>query len=88
MSNISVKVTIESFSKLRVSGFKNFVTRSVFEELQLTQISLNFKTSSCNLKIRSPGEKQKVLKIRKSGVLLFYYFNFDRNYDVLKSKSP
>ena len=88
MSNISVKVTIESFSKLRVSGFKNFVTRSVFEELQLTQISLNFKTSSCNLKIRSPGEKQKVLKSRKSGVLLFYYFNFDRNYDVLKSKSP
>ena len=40
------------FSKVQVfqgsgpgSGFKKFATRSVFGELQLTQISLNFKTS-------------------------------------------
>ena len=41
---------------------------------QLMKISLNFKTSSCNLKIES--------------LMLFYYFNFSRNYEVLKSKSP
>ena len=57
MSNIYLKVTIETFSKLRFSGFKKFVTRSVFGELQLTQISLNFKTSCCNLKIRGLGAK-------------------------------
>ena len=57
MSNIYLKVTIEAFSKLRFSGFKNVVTRSVFGELQLTQMSLNFKTSCCNLKIRALGAK-------------------------------
>ena len=33
MSNISLKVTIETLSKLRFSGFKRFVTKSVFREL-------------------------------------------------------
>ena len=41
MSKIYLKITIETFSKLRFSGFKKFVTRSVFEQLQLTQISFN-----------------------------------------------
>ena len=57
-SNICLKVTIEdvqSISKLRRFGFKNFVTRAVFGELQLTQIPLNFKTSCCNLAIRDMG---------------------------------
>ena len=80
IANIYLKVTTETFSKLRFSGFKKFVTRSVFGELQFTKISLNFKTSCCNLKIRGLGAK---LCVR-----LFYYFNFERNYDVLKSKSP
>ena len=31
MSNTYLKVTIETFSKLRFSGFKKFVTRSVLE---------------------------------------------------------
>ena len=57
MSNIYLNVTIETFSKSRFSGFKKFFTRSAFEELQLMQISLYFKTSSCNLKIRDPGAK-------------------------------
>ena len=64
MSNIYLKVTIETFSKLRFSGFKKFVTRSVFGELQLMEISLQ----NC--------------------VWLFYYFNFERNYGLLKLKSP
>ena len=45
MSNIYLKATIETFPKLQFFGFKKFVARSVFGELQLTQILLNFKTS-------------------------------------------
>ena len=46
MSNIYLKVTtIETFSKLWFSGFKTFANKSVFGELCMTQISLNFKTS-------------------------------------------
>ena len=59
---------------------EKFVFRSIFGELQLTQISLNFQTSCCNLIIRGLGVKLCVW--------LFYYFYFERNYDVLKSKSP
>ena len=41
ISNIYLKVTIEkSYSKLRFFKFNKIVTRSVFGELQLTQISL------------------------------------------------
>ena len=63
MSNIYLKVTIAkneklTFSKLRFFKFKKFFTRSVFGELQLMQISLNFKTSCCNLKIK--GLKAKL----------------------------
>ena len=43
--------------KTDVLKFKKFMTRSVFGELQLTQISLNFKSSCCNLKIRGLGAK-------------------------------
>ena len=49
MSNIYLKVTI-----------KKSVTRSVFGELQLRQISLNFRTSCCNLKIRGLGARLSV----------------------------
>ena len=69
-----------TYSKLRLSKFKKFVSRLVYGELQLTQISLNFQTSYCNLKVRGLGEK---LCVR-----LFYYFYFERNYGILKSKSP
>ena len=57
MSNIYLKFTIETFSKLLFSGFKEFVTKSVFGELQLTQKSLNFLTSCNNLKTRGLGAK-------------------------------
>ena len=57
MPNIYLKVTIETLSKLRFSGLKRSVTRSVFGELQLTQISLNFKTSCCSLEVRHLGAK-------------------------------
>ena len=57
MSNVYLKVTNEMFAKLPNSKFKKFVTRSVFGELQITQVSLNFKTSCCNLKNRGLGTK-------------------------------
>ena len=69
-----------TFRKLRFSKFNKIVTGSVFGEPQLTQISLNFKTYCCNLKNRGLGAKLCVW--------LFCYFNFGRNYDVLKSQSP
>ena len=43
-------------------------------------MSLSFKTSCCNLKVRGLGAKVCVW--------LFCYFDFEINYDVLKSKSP
>ena len=57
MLNIYSKVTSATFSKLRFSRFKKIFTRSVFGELQLTQIWLNFKSSYCNLKIIRLGAK-------------------------------
>ena len=65
-----------TYPKPRFSKLKKFVSRSDFGERQRTQISLNFQTSCCDLKIKG-------LMIC---VWLFYFFNFERNYDVLKSK--
>ena len=48
-------------------------------ELQLTQMSFNFVTPFYNLKSRGLETKLWVA---------FLYFNFERNYDVLKSKGP
>ena len=60
MSNIYLTITIETFSKIQFSGFKKFCHQVSLGELQLTQISLNFKTSYCNLKIRRLGAKLSV----------------------------
>ena len=65
MSIIYLKVTIETFSNFDFQGLKNLspgqsLKSSLFEELQLTQISLNFKSSCCNLKIRGLGAKLSV----------------------------
>ena len=57
MSNIYLKVTTETFSKLRFSLFKNFVTRSVLGSSDSRDIIENFKTSCYNLKIRRLGAK-------------------------------
>ena len=60
---IRLKVTTEknlTFSILQLFKFKKFVSRPVFGQLQLTQMSLNFKTSSCNLKIRGLEKKARV----------------------------
>ena len=56
----------------------NIEKNSVFGKLHLRQI-LNFQTSCCNIKIRGLGAKLSVV---------FYHFNFERNYSVLNSRSP
>ena len=58
MSNICLKVAVKTSSKLQLSGLKKICHQFSFGELQLALISLNFKTSSCNLKIRRLGAKQ------------------------------
>ena len=63
------------YSKLRFSKFKKFFSRSVFGQLQLTQISLNLPTFCCTLKIWE-----------QKGACFFHFFNMERNYEV--SKSP
>ena len=98
MLTIYSKVTIEK--KWRNLDFKSFISRFVFGELQLAQISLYYQTSYCNLKIRGLGPKLCVacllllfwkelwrFKVKES-MLFVDYFYFDWNYDVLKSKSP
>ena len=65
-----------AFSKLRFSRFKEFGHQVSFGELQLTMISLTFKTSCCNLKIRGLGGKLCV-------AFLFFSITF-----LLKSKIP
>ena len=70
--------------KLQLSkSFKN-VTRSVFRELQLARISLNFKISCCNLKIRSLGSKLCVF------ILIFqkkwWRFKVNLNKNEMESK--
>ena len=49
-----------TFSKLRFSKFKKFVTRSVYGLLEYMLISLNFQTFCCNLKIRGLWAKLRV----------------------------
>ena len=55
VSNIYLKVTAEKNRRSQnfdFPKFKKYVTKSVFREFQLTQISLNIKTSCSNVKIR------------------------------------
>ena len=77
MSNIYLKVSIEknwSSQNFDVLSLKNLPPSKFFGELQLMQISLNFKTSCCNLKIRGLGAKLCV------AFLVCCYFSFERNY--------
>ena len=57
MWNIYLNWEKLTFSKLQISKLKKFVPRSVFGELLLKQIPMNFKTSCYNLKIRGMGAK-------------------------------
>ena len=52
ISNIYIKVTIQKNWRSQSFDYLKFFSKIVFGELQLMQISLNFKTSYCNLKVR------------------------------------
>ena len=56
-TNSGLTYTIKklTFLKVQFSEIKKFIPRPFFEDLQLTQISINFKTC-CALKIRSGSE--------------------------------
>ena len=79
MSNIYSKVTIETFIELRFSGFKKFVTRSVLGSSNSRRYHWIFKRFV-------PTYKSDVWE--QNCVQLFYYFNFESSYDVLKANSP
>ena len=57
MPKIYLKVSTETFSKLRFSGFKKFVSGSEFWGAPTHADIIDFKTSCCNLKIRRLGAK-------------------------------
>ena len=71
-----------TLSELRFSKLKKFVSRSVFSEFQPTQISLGFKISCCNLKIRVLGTKGvcdfNIILVLK-GCLKIKKVNFNKN---------
>ena len=79
ISNIYFKVTIEMFSKLLFSWFKKFDTSQFFGG-----------SNSCRyhwiLKLLVATYRSEVWE--QNFVWFFYYFNFERNYDVSKPKSP
>ena len=56
MSNIYLKVTIKIFSKLQFSGFKKFVTRSVWEALTHAYI-IEFQNFLLQLIKQTSGSK-------------------------------
>ena len=78
MSNIYLKATIESSSKLRFPGFKKFTTRSALG-------SSNPRKFHWILKLLVATGKSDVWG--QDCVWLFYHFNLKRSYDVFKSKS-
>ena len=80
MSNIYLKVTIEK--KRRSQNF-DFLSLRNLSPVHVLGSSNSRRyhwilTSCCNLKSRS---------LIANCVPLFYYFNFEQNYDILKSKS-
>ena len=85
------------YLKVHLYKFRNFVSKSAFGELQLTQISLNFLTSCCNLKIKGLWAKLCVafllslfwneiwcVKVKKS--MLFVEKNIKFSKNEMKSK--
>ena len=79
ISNIYLKVTIDTFSKLWFSGFKKFVTRSVLGSSNWGRYWIS--------KLLVATYKLDVIW-EQNCEWLSYYFHFERSYEVLKSKRP
>ena len=84
---------------LKTFSCKNYISRSVFGELQFTQISFNFKTSCCCLRIKGLGVKLCVtfllfsiwkevwrFKAKKSLTCFLLNKNVNFNKNEIKSK--
>ena len=78
MLNIYLKVTVDTFSKLQFSGFKNLSPGDFFGSSNSRRYQI--------LKYFVATSESEVWK--QSCVWPFHYFNFETNYGVLKSKSP
>ena len=85
--------------KTSIFQFKMFVSRLVFGEFQLMQISLNFQTSGNNLKVRGLGAKVCVafllflfwkelwrFKVKESMLFGEQNIDFNKNETKLKMK--
>ena len=79
IANTYLKVSIETFSKLRFSEFNKFISRSDLG-------SSNSRRCHWILKFVVATYKSDVWE--QIYVWLFYYFNFERSYKVFKSNSP
>ena len=64
------------FSNLWSSMFKTFISRSVFGKLQLTHITLNFKVSGLNFKIRGLERKACEGFVLLSFAFYLFMYNF------------
>ena len=83
MLNICLKVPIRKSWRSRTFDFlilKNFSPGQFLGSSNSRRYHWIFKTSCCNLKVRGLG-------VKLCPDFLFF-FNFERNYDVLKSKNP
>ena len=100
MSNIYSKVTIRKTDVLNFwfAKFKEFVSWSVFGELQLSQISLNFKTL---LQLKNQRSESKtvcgffiililkgIIKSKSPCILLNKNINFNKNKTESKMENP
>ena len=82
MSNVSLNNSHckkANVSKLWIPNFNKFVSRSGFGEFQLTQITMNFKTSCWNLKIEGLGKNSYEAFFYLCFVLEIFYFKQNGN---------
>ena len=77
MSNIYLKVNIETFQNFDFQ--RVFLSPGQFWGAPTHTDIIDFWNFLLQLKSQTSGSKT---------VCLFYYFNFERSYDVLKSQSP
>ena len=83
MSNIDLKVTIKSLSLKNMLILKSMSPSHFWGALTHTDIIVH-----ANIRYQVLVATQKSEVWEQNCVWLFYYINFERNYGVLKPKSP
>ena len=82
MSNIYLKVTVETFSKFRFSAFKKYFIISISGSSN----SRRYHSLNWILKLLVATYNSDVWE--QNCEWLFYYFSFEKSYNVLRSKNP